>query len=129
MLLQLETNAAVELLDAVDVDRVDLGTVVGKESGKRATNNLTAVDNGDDTAVEAVSVGENSVVNSDIFHDLDQTQGCAGENALLGLCGVQETDVVVHVVDVLVVQALDILAHVNNLLKVLILRLRCQHMC
>lgn len=111
-----------EFLDAVDVDRVNLGTVVGKEGGKRAANNLTAIDNGDDSAVETVSVGENSVIDSDIFHDLDQTQGCAGDNALFRLCFVQETDIVVHVVDVLVVQTLDILAHVNNVLKVLILR-------
>lgn len=122
MLLQLETNTAVELLDTIDINRVDLGTVVSEESGKWAANNLTAVDNGYDSAVEAVSVGENSVVDSDIFHDLDQTQGRAGDNTLLGLCGVQETDVVVHVVDVLVVQTLDILAHVYNVLKVLILK-------
>lgn len=110
-----------ELLDTVDVDRVDLSTVVGEKGGEGTTNNLGAVDNGDDSSVEAVTVGKNSVVDSDIFHHLDQSEGGAGDDTLLGLGLVEEADVVVHIIDVLVVQTLDILADIDDVLEILVL--------
>ena len=127
MLLELEPNPTVELLDTIDVDRVDLGTVIGKEGSKGTTDNLGAVDDSDNPSVEAVAVRKNSVVDSDIFHDLDQSKWGAGNDALLGLGFVQEADVVVHVVDVLVVQTLDILADIDNVLKVLVLNTQQAH--
>jgi len=120
--LQLKTNAAVVLLDTVNVNGVDLGAIVGKQSRQRATNNLGTVDDGDDPSMKAVAVGEDSVINSDILHDLDQSERCAGDDALLGVGLVQEANVVVHVVDVLVMKALDILAHIHDILEVLVLQ-------
>ena len=121
MLLQLKADTTMVLLDAIDIDRVDLGTIVGEKSGEGTADDFGAIDDGDNSSVEAVTVGKYSVIDSDIFHDLDQSEGGAGDDTLLGLGLVEKADVVVHVVDVLVVQALDILADIDDVLEVLIL--------
>lgn len=121
MFLELETNTTVELLDTIDINRVNLGTIVGQESGQRTTNNFGSVNDSNHSSVQAVSVRQDSVIDSDILHDLDQSQGCARNNTLLGLGLVQETNVMVHVVNVLVVKTFHILAHVDDVLEVLIL--------
>lgn len=121
MLLEGKSSTTVKLLDAIDIDRVDLGSVVGEESSQRTTNDFRTVDDGDDSSVEAVTVGKDHVVDSNVLHDLDNSQGGARENALFGVGVVQEADVVVHVVNVLVVETLNILAHIDDVLKVLVL--------
>lgn len=121
VLLERETHASVELLDAIDIDRVNPGTIIGEESGQGTTHDLGTVDDGDDSSVKAVAIGEDSVVDSHGLHDLDNAQGCTRDDTLFGLGGVQKANVVVHVVDILVVETLDILAHIDDILKILVL--------
>jgi hypothetical protein len=71
--------------------------------------------------VEPVSVGQNSVVYSQVLEDLDDGERSAGEDALLRVPVVEEADVLVHVEDVLMRQTLYILVDGDNLLKVLVL--------
>lgn len=73
-------------------------------------------------AEESVAVRQDGVVDVQVFEDLDDGEWCAGEHAFLALgLLVQEADVLVHVEDVAVAEALDILVHVDDLLQVLVL--------
>jgi hypothetical protein len=118
----LQTLTASESLDAGDVDTVDAGTVVGQQGGERASDDLGAVDDTDGAAEETVSIRQYRVVDVEVFEDLDNGEGRAGQDTLLALrLGVQEPDVLVHVEDVAMAQALDILGYVDNLLEVLVL--------
>jgi len=59
--------------------------------------------------VETVAVWEDGVVHAKIFEDFDDGEGSAGEDALEGvLRWVEEADVLVHVEDVAMGEALDI---------------------
>jgi len=54
-------------LHSSDVDREDLGAIVGEKSGERAANDFAAVDYCYRTAVETVAVWEDGVVRSEMF--------------------------------------------------------------
>jgi hypothetical protein len=72
--------------------------------------------------VETVSIGQNRVVDVQVFQDLDDGKWRAGKEALLALgFRVEEANVLVHVEDVTVAEALYILGNVDNLLEVLVL--------
>ena len=119
--LLLDTLAAGEELHAGDVDGIHGGAVVGEESGERAAVDLGAVDDRDGLAKEPVARGEDGVVDLEVLEDLDNGQRGAGQDGLLAvLRRVEEADVVVHVVQVLVAHALDVLAKVDSLLDVLV---------
>lgn len=71
---------------------------------------------------ETVSVRKDGVVDVEVLEDLDVGQRCAGQDGLLALgLAVQEADVLVHVEDVAVAQALDVFGYVDDLLQVLVL--------
>lgn len=106
----LDSLATREELDVVDVYGVDGGTVVGEEGGQGSAVDLGPVDNGDGLSVEPVAVREDGVVDLEMLENLDHSQRRAGEDGLLQvLGGVKESDVVVHVVEVLVAEAFDVL--------------------
>lgn len=69
-------------MDIGDVDRVDCCAVVGEQGGERAPDDFRPVDDGDCAAVEAVSVGEDGVVNADVLEDFDSCERGAGEDGL-----------------------------------------------
>lgn len=117
----LDALAAGEELDAGDVDRVDGGAVVGEQRGEGSAVDLGAVDDGDGLAEEAVAGGEDGVVDLQVLEDLDDGEGRAGQDGLAQVGGrVEEADVVVHIVDVLVAEALDVLGQRDGLLDVLV---------
>lgn len=71
---------------------------------------------------QPVPIRQDRVVDVQVFEDLDVGEGRAGEDALLSLSlGVEEPDVLVHVEDVAVTEALDVLLNVDDLLQVLVL--------
>jgi hypothetical protein len=73
-------------------------------------------------AVETVPIGQNRVVDVQVFQDFDDSKWGAGEKALLALgFRVEEANVLVHVEDVTVAKALYILGNVDNLLEILVL--------
>ena len=121
VLLVSEAVASLVELDVVDVCGVDGGAVVGEEGGEGSADDLGAVDDGDGFPIEPVAVVQDLVVCADVLEDLDDGQGRAGQNRLHCLGLVQETHVVVHVGDVLEVEALDVLVDGHALLEVLVL--------
>ena len=117
-----DAAAAGEDLDAGDVDAVDGGAVVGEEGGERPAVDLAAVDDGYGLAEEAVAVGEDGVVDLEVLEGLDDGQGGAGEDGFLLVGGgVEEADVVVHVEEVGVAEAFDVLGEGDGLLDVAVL--------
>jgi hypothetical protein len=120
----LEAGAAREELDARDVDAVDGGAVVGEQGGERAAVDLGAVDDGDGLAEEAVAVREDGVVDLQVLEGLDDGERGAGEDRLFAVGGrVEEARVVVHVEEVRVAEALDVLGEGDRLLDVAVLLL------
>lgn len=70
---------------------------------------------------QSVPVRQNGVVNPQILQNLDDRQGRARQDTLLQPRLVEEADVLIHVEDVPVTEALDILADVRDLLQILVL--------
>lgn len=116
-----ESCAAREDLHVVDVDAVHMGSVVGQERSKWATDYFAPVDDGDGTPVESVAIWQYGVVDAEVLEDLDDGERGAGQDALLRHGFIEEADVLVHVEDVLVRKALYILVDGDNLLQVLVL--------
>lgn len=113
--------AARELLHARHVDAVHARAVVGQQGRERPAHDLGAVDHAHGAAEQTVPVGQDRVVDVQVFEDLDHGERRARQDRLDRLPVVEEPDVLVHVEDVLVAQALDVLAHRDNLLQVLVL--------
>ena len=117
-----DAAAAGEDLDAGDVDGVDGGAVVGEQGREGAAVDLAPVDHGDGLAEEAVAVGQDRVVDLQVLEGLDDGERGAGEDGLLEVVGrVEEADVVVHVEEVGVAEAFDVLCERDGLLDVLVL--------
>lgn len=73
---------------------------------------------------QPIPIRKNSVVNLQIFQNLYNSKRRAGQDGLLALrarFGIEEADVLIHVEDVSVTEALDIFTYVDDLLEVLIL--------
>lgn len=110
VVLAFQPSTAREELDVVDVDGVDCGTVVGEEGGEGTANDFGAVNDCDGAAMEAVSVGEDAVIDAEVFEDFDDGEGGTGEDALEGVVrGVKEADVLIHVENVAMREPLDVL--------------------
>lgn len=119
-----DAAAAGEELDAADVDAVDGSTVVGEQGGQGPAVDLAAVDDGDGLAEEAVAVGEDGVVDLQVLERLDDGERGAGQDGFLEVSGrVEEAHVVIHVKEVGVAEALDILGQGDRLLDVSVLLL------
>lgn len=110
-----------EQLHARQIDAVHRRTVIGEQRRQGPAVDLGAVDDGDGLSEEAVPRREDGVVDLEVLEDLDDGEGGAGKDGLLEVAGgVEEADVVVHVVEVLVGEALDILGEGDGLLDVLV---------
>lgn len=86
-----------------------LGTVIGKHGGQGTTDNLTAVDNGDDAAVQAIASRKSRVVDATGGKETHNGKGCARQDGPLLLRCIHVSDVVVQAVAVVVAQPLNIL--------------------
>ncbi len=103
-----------------DVDRVDGGAVVGEHRGERAADDLRAVEDDGDLAVELVADGPRAVVSAEVLHDLDHGERRARQHALLARVVVDRPDVVVQRVPVAVVEALDVLLEADHVAQVVV---------
>lgn len=108
-------------LDVVDVHGVDGGPVVGQQGGQGSADDFGSVHHSHGLTVESVTVVQHVVVGTNVLQDLDDGQGGAGQDRLHCLLLVQVSHIVVHVGNVLEVQALDVLVHRHTLLQVLVL--------
>lgn len=103
-----QPGAAREELHVRDVDAVHRGAVVGEQGSEGAPDDFGAVDDGDGAAVEAIPIRQNGIINPQVFEDFYSCERGAGEDALQGLGGVEEADVLVEVEDVAVGEAFDV---------------------
>lgn len=119
---RLDAGPAGEELDAGDVDRVDCRAVVGQQGGEGAAVDFAAVDYRNCLSVEAVSIGEDGVVDLEVFQRFDNRQWGAREDGLFEIGrGVEEANVVVHVEEVGVAETFNILGEGDSLLDVAVL--------
>lgn len=122
MPLLLNPLAARKLLHPGDIHTVHTSPVVRQQRGQRPPDDLGAIDDADRMPEQPVPIRQDRVVDVEVLEDLDVRQRRAGQDALLAFCvGVQEPNILVHVEDVAVAQALDVLLHVHDLLQVLVL--------
>lgn len=123
MSMLFDALATGEDLDAGDVDRIDSGAIVGKQRSHGPPVDFRSVDDRYGLTKEPVSGRQDGVVDMEVFQNLDHSQRRARQDRLLQVLGrVQESHVVVHVVDVLVAQSFYILLEGDGLLYVFILR-------
>ena len=80
----LEHLSAAHEEDAVEVDAVHVGAVVGKHRGERPPDDLAAVDDDDGFAAHSVAEGELVIVHFKVLHELDDSEWGAREERLLG---------------------------------------------
>jgi hypothetical protein len=71
--------------------------------------------------VQSVPIWQYGIVYPEVLEDLDHGKRSAWKHALLRIGVVKEADVLVHIENVLVREALDIFVDGHNLLQVLIL--------
>jgi len=74
-----------KLLHASDVHAVDAGAVVREQRCKWSTDDLRAVHHADRVSEKSVPVGEDSVVDVEVFKDLDDGERGARQDRLLSL--------------------------------------------
>jgi hypothetical protein len=118
----LDALATGEELHTSDVNGIDGSAVVGQESSQRSAIDLGSVDDGDGLAKETVASGQDGVVDLQVLKNLDACQWGARQDGLFAvLGGIQESDIVVHVVQVLVAHALDVFCQVDGFLDILIM--------
>ena len=111
VLLFPEPGAPAESLHASHIDRVHFGAVVCQKRSERPAHDFRAVDDCDSAPVQPASILEDRVVDLQMFQNLDNGEWGAGQDALLLVGGrIQKSSVLVHVVDKVGSQALDILA-------------------
>lgn len=111
-----------KLLHTRNINTINARTVISQQRRKRPANDLRAIDHANRMSEQPVPIRQDRVVDVQVFEDLDVGEGRAGEDALLSLSlGVEEPDVLVHVEDVAVTEALDVLLNVDDLLQVLVL--------
>jgi hypothetical protein len=116
-----ETDTASEFLDVADVDAVYGCAVVGEQGCERPTDDFAPVDDCDGAAMQPITVRQNRVVYPKVLQDLNHRKRRARQYALLCVRRVKEADVLVHVEDVAMRQALDIFVNGHDLLEVLVL--------
>jgi hypothetical protein len=116
-----ETDAPSKFLHVADVDAVYSRAVVCEQGCEWSADDLASVDDRDCTPMQPVSVGQNRVIYPQILQNLDNCEWCAGQYALLRVRGIEEANVLVHVEDVAMRQALDVFVDGHDLLEVLVL--------
>lgn len=110
-----------ELLHARHIDAVHACAVVGQQRRQRPADHLAPIDDADRAPEQPVPVGQDRVVDVEVLEDLDHREGRAGQDGFEERVWVQEPDVLVHVEDVPVAEALDVLAQRDDVLQVLVL--------
>lgn len=115
VLLLAQSMSTAELLHTGDIYRVYLCSVIREQRCERSTHDLGAVDHGYPASEQPLSIIQESVVDLQVFEDLDAGQRSARQNRLLLVVRrVEEADVLIHVVDEVRAQTLDILVHGDN---------------
>lgn len=117
----LDTLSTGEDLNSGDINRVDGGAIVGKKTSQGTANDFGSVDDSDGLAKQSVAGSQDRVVDLEVLQNLDNRKGRARKNGLLAvLRGVQESNIVIHVVNVLMSKTLDVLGELDCLLDILV---------
>lgn len=117
----LQSCASAEHLNTGDIDAVDFCAIVGQKGRKRASDNLTPVDDCDTFAEETFAVVEKVVVDLKVLQDLNNSEGRARQDRLPQVVGrIQEANVLIHVADELWRETFDIFVHADSPLECLI---------
>mmetsp|Transcript_6861 Transcript_6861/g.22656 ORF Transcript_6861/g.22656 Transcript_6861/m.22656 type:complete len:302 (+) Transcript_6861:257-1162(+) len=106
----------------VDVHRVDQRAIVRQHRRQRPPHHLGAVVQHNCLAGELLANGQLLLVGAEVVEDLEDGEGCAGEDGLPVAQVGEHADVVVQRVAVPVVQALDVLLHRDDVAQVVINR-------
>lgn len=107
---------ALKDLDIVNVNGIDLGTVVRQQGSQGTTNYLATVNNSDGLTSQMVAVGQRMIIHADMVEYFDHSQWSAGENSLACLIVVQEPIIAVEFAIVDNIESLDILGGINQIL-------------
>jgi hypothetical protein len=108
-----------EKLNAGQIDRVNRSSIVGEESRERPTVDFRSVNDGDSLAKKSIAVRQNGIVDLKMLQNLDYSQRSARQDGLFHILRrIQKSDVVVHVIDMLVAETLHILCQGHGLLDV-----------
>ena len=113
--------ASCELLHALHIDTINARAIIRQQRRQRPSHNLAPIYNADRVAEESVPVRQDGIVDTQVLEDLYYREGRAGQDGLFGRFGIEEADVLVHVEDVLVGKAFDILIYRDDLLHILVL--------
>mgnify|MGYP007002795151 CR=1 FL=1 len=106
----------------MNINRVDLGSIIGQEGGQGPSDHFASIDNHHRSVVQLISVGGVLVVhNSTVLQHLDDRQRSTGNDRLQVLPPADVADVVVHVETVEVTEPLHVLEWVDAILDVLIM--------
>ena len=116
--------AASEELDTRDVHTVHSCAIIGQQSCQGAAVDLAAIDDGDGLAKKTVAVLKDRVIDLQMLQGFDNGQRCAGENGLLCVVRrIKKANVVVHVEEMGVAEALYVFVQGDSLLDVAVLLL------
>jgi hypothetical protein len=98
MLVEMKSNSSMELHYPSHIDRIYFGTVISEQSSQWPSNNFTAVDNGNNSAVQTVPKWQYFVVDTNMFHNFNNGKWSAWNDAFTFLVFVQVSHIVIHVV-------------------------------
>lgn len=122
MPLLLQPLATRKLLHPRDIHTIHARAIIRQQGRQRPPHDLRPIHHADRMPKQAIPIRQDRIVDIQVLEDLDIGQRRARQDTLLTIgAAVQEPDVLVHVEDVAVRQALDVLVHVHDLLQVLVL--------
>lgn len=85
MTLLLQPLTTGKLLHTGDINAINASTVISQQCRQRPTHDLGPVNHANRVAEESVAVGQDGVVDVQVFQDLDDGEGRAGKHAFLAL--------------------------------------------
>lgn len=117
-------STTTEQVDAVDIDRIDVSTIVRQHGSQGSSHNFTSIDDGNHLVFQFATDGFAAVVASRTgLEQFDDTQGGAGQQTLLIVGGIiQVANVAVQVGSVSVTQTFHIAFVTDGISQIIILR-------
>lgn len=111
----------VELLHIRNINGIHTRAIIRQQRRQRTPNDLAPINHSDGPPMKPIPIRQYGIVYPQILEDLNNSERGARQDALLRVLGVEEPYVLVHVEDVAVGKALDVLGERDKLLDVLVL--------
>jgi hypothetical protein len=108
--------ASSELLYTGNIHTIYTCSIIGEKSSQRPPNHFTSVHHTYSMAEESIPIWQYGVVDTKVLQDLDHSQRCAREYALLCLGVIEKSDILIHVEYVSMAKTFDILGDIDDLL-------------